>query len=106
MFFIEDSGSSDWEDDFNYGSQKRHKDSSKQSVQLRESSPPLLLTFPISSGNTQQNISSVSSDDLQEEDSNQSIEDWMILGGEEQEDSNILLNLHWSSSEDEFGAKG
>ncbi|XP_037531752.1 zinc finger CCHC domain-containing protein 7 [Nematolebias whitei] len=108
FFFIEDDGVSDWEEEFNYDSRKRHKNSSKQSAQVRESSPPLLLTFPISSGKTQQNISSVSSDDLQEEeeDSNQSIEDWMILGGEEQEDSNILLNQHyWSSSEDEFGAK-
>ncbi|XP_024864356.1 zinc finger CCHC domain-containing protein 7 isoform X2 [Kryptolebias marmoratus] len=102
LYFIEDFGGSDEEEEFNYG----HRSSIKQTAQLGEGSPPLLLSFPITSGRTQQNTSSVSSQE-EEGGSNLPVEEWMILGGEEQEeDSNILLNLSsWSSSEDVFGDK-
>ncbi|TKS72316.1 Zinc finger CCHC domain-containing protein 7 TRAMP-like complex RNA-binding factor ZCCHC7 [Collichthys lucidus] len=83
----------------------------KQAARLsRESSPPLLL-FNITSGRPLRDTdrSPASSVDLEEEkeeeeeDSDQDIEEWMILGGEEElGDSNIQLNLsYWSSSEED-----
>ncbi|XP_028444555.1 zinc finger CCHC domain-containing protein 7 isoform X3 [Perca flavescens] len=107
-FFIEDSYSSEGEEEIKFSHQKHHS-SCKQAARLtRESSPPLLLAFNITSGRPLQLSSPTSSLDLQEEekeDSEQPIEEWMILGGEEQvEDSSIQLNMsYWRSSEDDSG---
>lgn len=74
----------------------------------RYPSPPLILAFPLPGRDI-----TASGSNLQEEqveDSDQPIEEWMILGGEEQQgDSSIQLNLgYWSSSssEDDSGNKG
>ncbi|CAK6972721.1 zinc finger CCHC domain-containing protein 7-like [Scomber scombrus] len=86
-FFIEGSSFSE--------SEERH----------RGGSPPLLLAFSITPGQLLQDTSP----DLQEEDggdSDQYIDDWMILEGEEQEgDSSIQLNLSYrnSISDDDSG---
>ncbi|XP_047209432.1 zinc finger CCHC domain-containing protein 7-like [Girardinichthys multiradiatus] len=111
LFFIEASNSSESEEETCYGYMKDQK-STKQFSQLsRDSSPPLLLAFSITSGKTQQDTSSVSSGGSQEqleEDNDQPIEEWMILEGEEQvEDPSIQLNLGcWGSSEEDFGDEG
>lgn len=75
-----------------------------------ESSPPLLLAFSLPSGRAllDSSLSPTSSLDLQEEeeeeDSNQPIEEWMILGRREQVgDSSIQLNLSFVNSSDEDG---
>ncbi|XP_041847143.1 zinc finger CCHC domain-containing protein 7-like isoform X2 [Melanotaenia boesemani] len=101
LFFIEDSRSSESSDDSNYGYPKRLKPG-KQTIKLsKESSPPLLLAFS-SSGKALHDTCRTSSTEEQEESSDQSIEEWMILGGEEQVgDSNIQLNLSYWSSEDD-----
>uniref|UniRef100_A0A3P8SWQ2 Zinc finger CCHC domain-containing protein 7 n=1 Tax=Amphiprion percula TaxID=161767 RepID=A0A3P8SWQ2_AMPPE len=109
-FFIEDCSGSDGEGEITFGLQKHHT-SCKQAARLsRESSPPLLLAFSVSSGRTLQDSSLASNVDWQEEeeDSDQSIEEWMILEGEEQAgDSSIQLNLsYWKSSEDDCGDEG
>ncbi|KAM4732736.1 uncharacterized protein FYW61_008418 [Anableps anableps] len=90
------------------GYMKDEKSSKLFSQLSSDSSPPLLLAFSITSGKTQQDTSSVSSADSQEqveEDSDQHIEEWMILEGEEQvEDPSIQLNLGcWDSSEEDCG---
>uniref|UniRef100_A0A1A8NWG8 Zinc finger CCHC domain-containing protein 7 n=2 Tax=Nothobranchius rachovii TaxID=451742 RepID=A0A1A8NWG8_9TELE len=85
----------------------RRDKSHRQAAQLRREISPPLLTFPITSQKTQDDTSSVFSYDSQEEqgeeESDQPIEEWMILGGEEQEeDSSIQLNLaYWDDSEDD-----
>ncbi|KAM9740664.1 uncharacterized protein ACNS7B_012007 isoform 2-T2 [Menidia menidia] len=107
-FFIEDYNSSENEENVHIGSPK-HK-SSKQTAHLSgESSPQLILAFPISA-KPEKEGRWASTDELQaqeEEDSDCDlpIEDWMLLGGEEQEeDSRIQLNLsYWSSSDDNSG---
>ncbi|XP_018524442.1 zinc finger CCHC domain-containing protein 7 [Lates calcarifer] len=113
-FFIEDSWSSDGEGVIEL-SQQKHRSSCEQAVRLSgESSPPLLLAFSITSGRTlEDNSSSPASsialqeeqEEEEEEDTEQPVEEWMILGGEEQAgDSSIQLNLgYWSSSEDDSG---
>ncbi|XP_039976474.1 zinc finger CCHC domain-containing protein 7-like isoform X2 [Xiphias gladius] len=112
--FVADSCSSDGEGVFELSDQ-RHGSRCKQAARLsRESSPPLLLAFSITSGRALEDSSPspASSTALQEEqeeeeeeDSEQPVEEWMILGGEEQVgDSSIQLNLgYWSSSEDDSG---
>lgn len=103
-FFIEDSVSSESDEETRFMKDER---STKRFSRLsRGRSPPLLLAFSIASGKTQQDTSSVSSAGSErqvEEDSDQPIEDWMILGGEElAEDTSIQLNLGcWDSSEDD-----
>ncbi|XP_041800419.1 zinc finger CCHC domain-containing protein 7-like isoform X2 [Chelmon rostratus] len=54
---------------------------------------------------SQQMLSKLKPEEQEQEDSNQPIEEWMILGREEQVgDSSIQLNLsYWSSSEDDSG---
>lgn len=109
FFLIARSSSSEDE-----GGMERHHMSCKQAVRLgRESSPPLLLAFPFSSGEKEAlqgaELDSASSVDLQEDqDEDQPIEEWMILEGEEQvEDSRIQLNLSYrSSSGEDFGDEG
>ncbi|XP_043982381.1 zinc finger CCHC domain-containing protein 7-like isoform X1 [Gambusia affinis] len=90
----------------------KHEKSAKLFSQLsRDSSPPLLLAFSITSGKIRQDTSSISSAGSQEqleEDSDQPIEEWMILDGEEQaEDPSIQLNLGcWESSEEDVEDEG
>lgn len=103
--FVEDSFSSDSEGVTEI-SDRRHRRCKRL---IGESSPPLILAF--TSGRAQVESSSPSPapiPGLEEEDSDQPVEDWMILGGEEQEgDSSIQLNLaYWSSSEDDSGDEG
>ncbi|XP_042349353.1 zinc finger CCHC domain-containing protein 7-like isoform X2 [Plectropomus leopardus] len=107
LSFIEDYSSSGGEEEFEFTQQKHHS-SCKQTARLnRESSPPLLLAFNITSGRSLQLSRQSSASTLQEdeEDSDQPIEEWMIVEGEEQVgDSSIQLNLsYWSSSEDDSG---
>lgn len=105
-FFIEDSISSESDEETCF--MKDEKSTKRFSQLSRGRSPPLLLAFSIASGKTPQDTSSVSSaasEQQEEEDSDQPIEDWMILGDEElAEDPNIQLNLGcWDSSEDDSG---
>ncbi|XP_034546658.1 zinc finger CCHC domain-containing protein 7-like [Notolabrus celidotus] len=103
-FFVEESSGSEEDVKIKFSHQKHHR-SCKQAVRFsRDSSPPLLLAFNITPGRP----SPVSRVDFKEEeeeeaeDSDQPIEEWMILGGEEQVgDSTIQLNLsYWNRSED------
>lgn len=113
LFFIGDLSSSEGELEIKFSHQK-HRISCKQAARLsRESSPPLLLAFNITSGPAQRDssLSPTSSLDLQveeEDDSDQPIEEWMILGREGHlGDSSIQLNLsYWKSSEDDSGGEG
>lgn len=93
LFVIGDLSSSDSEVEVNH---QKHRLN-------RESSPPLLLAFSVTSGRTLKDGSLTPVSSLEDEDSDQSVEEWMILGSDEQlGDSNIQLNLsYWSSSEDE-----
>ncbi|XP_041652983.1 zinc finger CCHC domain-containing protein 7-like [Cheilinus undulatus] len=108
LFFIADVDTSAGEDDIELSPQKRKKTCRHPSPSSRESSPPLLLAFNNSSRQTLQdrNQSPVSSLDPQEEvdeDSNHSIEEWMILGRKEEVgDSSIQLHLSYpNNSEDD-----
>lgn len=114
--FVEDYCSSE-DEGVNKLSDQKHHSSRKQVARLcRESSPPLLLAFSVSSGRGLQDSSPspTSTPGLQQdreeenEDGDHVIEDWMILGGEEQVgDSSIQLNLgYWNSSEDDSGDEG
>ncbi|XP_054453816.1 zinc finger CCHC domain-containing protein 7-like [Anoplopoma fimbria] len=110
IFFIEDLNSSEGEEEIKF-SQRKRPSSCKQAARLsRESSPPLLLAFNITSGRSLQLSSPkpTSSSDSQEEeeekeDRDRPVEEWMLLGGEEQVgDSSIQLNLsYWDISGDE-----
>lgn len=114
LYFIGDLSNSDGEQEIEFSRQK-HRISCEQAARLsRESSPPLVLAFNITGG-AQRNssLSPASSLDFQveeeeEHDSDQPIEEWMILGGEGQvEDSSIQLNLsYWNSSEDDSVGEG
>ncbi|KAM6923957.1 uncharacterized protein FYW49_006382 [Xenentodon cancila] len=108
IFFIEDCSSSEGEGEIKFGYQNQQRNRQKVATLSREGSPPLLLAFSTTSGKDLQDICSSSCTDSQEElkgCNDQPIEEWMILGGEEQaEDSSIQLNLsYWSSSEDDCG---
>lgn len=109
LFFIGDSSSSEGEMNFSH---QNYDMSCKRAARLRrESSPPLLLAFPVSSGRSLQDTNLASSDDLQEDEndySDQSIEEWMILDEEgEVDDSNIQLNLSYgNTTEDESRDEG
>lgn len=110
LFFIEDSGSSGGEGETEFNLQKHHR-SCKRAVELsRERSPPLLLAFSTSSrpGPTSRPTPTSSLDsqeEQEEEDSDQPIEEWMILEREEQVgDSSIQINLcYWNSSDEDEG---
>ncbi|CAI5652320.1 zinc finger CCHC domain-containing protein 7 [Oreochromis niloticus] len=102
-FFIQGSSSSEDERE-----SMIHSMSCKQAArQSRESSPPLLLVFPFSSGGKgallDAELEPSSGDDLQDDkDEDQPIEEWMILEGKEQvEDSSIQLNLSYRNSSGE-----
>ncbi|XP_070692473.1 zinc finger CCHC domain-containing protein 7-like [Pempheris klunzingeri] len=105
-FFIEDLSSSESEGELKC-SQLQYHSSCNQAARLSgESSPPLLLAFNITSRRPLQDSSPspTTSLDLQdEEDSDQPIEEWMILGKEEQVgDSSIQLNLsYWNNSDED-----
>ncbi|XP_063733412.1 zinc finger CCHC domain-containing protein 7-like isoform X2 [Eleginops maclovinus] len=112
FFIIEDSNSSDGEQEIKISRQKPHS-SCKQVARIsRESSPPLIL-FNITSGRTLKpsNLSPASrlylqeEEEEEEEDSDKPVEEWMILGGEEQVgDSSIHLNLsYYNSPQDDSG---
>ncbi|XP_022616029.1 zinc finger CCHC domain-containing protein 7-like [Seriola dumerili] len=107
--FIVDTNSSDGEGVIEL-SDRKHQSSCKWLS--REGSPPLLLAFTSGRAPVESSCPSPASstalqeeEEEEEEDSEQPVEEWMILGGEEQVgDSSIQLNLgHWSSSEDESG---
>lgn len=115
-FFIEDLNSSEDEQEISLGHQKRSAACEQTARLSRESSPPLLLAFSTTSGWVQKDSSRspTSSLDLElegeeeEGDSDQSIEEWMILGREgELGDSSIQLNLsYWNSSEEDSEGEG
>lgn len=107
VFFVEDLGSSDDELEIKLGDRKR-----SAGRLCRASSPPLLLAFSSASGWVQSDSSQspASSSDVQVgeeegDDSDQPIEEWMILGTEGQAgDSSIQLHLsYWNSSEEDSG---
>ncbi|XP_075959974.1 uncharacterized protein LOC142963149 isoform X1 [Anarhichas minor] len=108
IFFIEDLNSSEEEEEIKFSHQKRHSSCKRAARLSRESSPPL-LAFNITSGRALQlsSTSPTSSLDLQqeEEDSDRPIEEWMLLGGEEQGgDTSIQLNLSYRDRcEDDSG---
>lgn len=102
-FFIEGSSSSEGEGGIKLSHQKYHSSCKQASTLRRESSPPLLLTFKNTSGRALQDSSPSPTSSLnlleEEEDSDQPIEEWMILGCKEQVgDSSIQLNLSYSNS--------
>lgn len=114
LFFIGDLSTSDGEQEIEFSHQK-HRISCEQAARLSgESSPPLVLAFNITGGALRNNSLSPASsldfqvEEVEEDDSDQPIEEWMILGGEGQvEDSSIQLNLsYWNSSEDDSGGEG
>ncbi|XP_071313799.1 zinc finger CCHC domain-containing protein 7-like [Trachinotus anak] len=100
--FIEDTYSSDGEGVIELSGRKYQSSCKRLS---RESSPPLLLAFTSGRAPLGSSSPSPASSTAEEEDSEQPVEEWMILGGEEQVgDSSIQLNLgYWSSSEDDSG---
>ncbi|XP_041695754.1 zinc finger CCHC domain-containing protein 7 isoform X2 [Coregonus clupeaformis] len=108
-FYIEASSSSEGE----LGFSQYKQSSSQRAPQATGGNSPLVLAFPLSSGRALQDVSPLDSSpsptsrrgldserdqDLQYYD--EPLEEWMILGGEEQEgDGDIQLNLgYWSSS--------
>lgn len=110
LFFIEDPSSSDDEPEIRLSEGKRTSSSIS-----RDKSPPLLLAF----SNARQWVHSDSSHSPasspdgpvvkeEEDDSDQTIEEWMILGSEGQEgDSSIQLHLsYWNSSVENSGDEG
>lgn len=104
LFVIGDLSNSDSEREVIH---QKHRISCKHAARLNgESSPPLILAF--TSGRTLKDGSLTPTSSLEDEDSDQSIEEWMILGSDEQlGDSNIQLNLsYWSSSEDDSEVEG
>lgn len=115
-FFVEDLNSSEDEQEIKLSHQKRSAACEQAARLSRERSPPLLLAFSTTSGWLQKDSSGnpTSSLDLQlegeeeERDSDQPIEEWMILGREgELGDSSIQLNLsYWNSSEEDSGGEG
>lgn len=105
FFFIEDLSSSEDEPDI--------KLSCRQPLRLsREGSPPLLLAFSTASqwvsSDSSQSPASSSDRQVGGNDSDQPIEEWMILGTEGQAgDSSIQLHLsYWNSSEEDSGGEG
>ncbi|XP_034399202.1 zinc finger CCHC domain-containing protein 7-like isoform X2 [Cyclopterus lumpus] len=107
IFFVEDINSSEGEDEITFSHQKLHSSCKRAARLNRESSPPLLLAFNIPSGRALHlsSPSPTSSLDLKEEECDQPIEEWMLLGGEEQVgDSSIQLNLSYRDCwEDDSG---
>lgn len=117
LFFIGDLSNSEGEQEIDFSRQK-HRISCEPAARLSvETSPPLVLAFNITGGALRNSSPSPASsldfeveekEEVEEDDSDQPIEEWMILGGEGQvEDSSIQLNLScWNSSEDDSGGEG
>lgn len=115
VFFIEDPRSSEDEPEIKLSDRKRTPSCRQPACLSRESSPPLLLAFSTASGwvHSDSSQSPASSSDRQVgedegDDSDQPIEEWMILGTEGQAgDSSIQLHLsYWNSSEEDSGGEG
>lgn len=115
FFFIEDLSSSEDEPDIRLSDVKRTSSCRQPPRLSREGSPPLLLAFStasqwVSSDSSQSPASSSDRQVGEEEgdDSDQPIEEWMILGTEGQAgDSSIQLHLsYWNSSEEDSGEEG
>lgn len=97
VFFIESYSSSEVEEepDFSY--------SNKLFAKLSKDSSALpLLAFSITSGKAPRDTEQATKAEVEEreEDSDFSVEEWMILGGEDEADSNIQLNLSYCGEED------
>lgn len=115
IFFIGDLSSSEDELDIFFSHKKRRSSPVKAAPLSRANSPPLLLAFNLTSRQKVKDcsLSSPSSSDSQgkqqeeEEGSDQSIEEWMILGGGAQMgDSSIQLNLSYCSTSEDESADG
>lgn len=115
VFFIEDLRSSADEPETKLSDRKRTPSCRQPACLSRESSPSLLLAFSTASGwvHSDSSQSPASSSDRQVgedegDDSDQPIEEWMILGTEGQAgDSSIQLHLsYWNSSEEDSGGEG
>ncbi|XP_067375501.1 zinc finger CCHC domain-containing protein 7-like isoform X3 [Channa argus] len=116
VIFTKDSCSSEGGGVIGFSDQK-HRNACKQAERLsRESSPPLLLAFSITDGRALQDSSPSSAsspalpqgeeEEEEEEDSDHTIEEWMMLGGEEQVgDSSIQLNLDCRNSSEDLKVK-
>lgn len=121
-FFVEGYSSSESELGFSFNHHQYSNVSKKQTERAsritRDPSPPLVLAFSLSTGRALQDSSHspLSSpglhpgQDQELEYSDDPLEEWMILGGEELEgDGDIQLNLgYWSSSSssDDSGDEG
>ncbi|XP_029965817.1 zinc finger CCHC domain-containing protein 7-like [Salarias fasciatus] len=117
FYFIEDPDSSESEGEMWPNQHKPGGSCKRDPRQSKEGSPPLVLVYSRSQEQrAQQDCSLSASADLQEErdeepgeeleeDSDQPIEDWMILDDvKREEDSDIQLNLsYWNSSDDASG---
>lgn len=111
FFFIEDLSSSEDEPEIKLSDGKRTPSCRQPAGPIRESSPPLLLAFSTASqwvdSDSSQSPASSSDRQVGEEegdDSDQPIEEWMILGTEGQAgDSSIQLHLSYCSSEEDSG---
>lgn len=111
VFFVEDLNSSEGEEDIMFSHQKLPSSCKRAARLSREGSPPsppLLLAFNITSGRPPHLSSPSPPSSLEEEDSDQPIEEWMLLGGEEQVgDSSIQLSLSYRGGwEDDSGDEG
>lgn len=108
LFFIEGCSSSEGEGGIE-PSHQIHRRAHKQAAARasRETSPPLLLAFSVPPSQRRRPAPDVDlqEEEEEEEDTDQPIEEWMILGREEQVgDSSIQLNLSfWNNSEDDSG---
>ncbi|XP_062416595.1 zinc finger CCHC domain-containing protein 7-like isoform X2 [Pungitius pungitius] len=110
-FFIGDLNSSEGEEEINLSHLKLHSIGKRAARLGRETSPPLLLTYNITSGRALGNQSPTSTSDSlheeeeeeeEEDESDHPIEKWMLLGGEEQVgDSSIQLNLSYNNCSEE-----
>lgn len=115
-FFIEDLSSSEDEPEIQLSDGKRTRSCRQPPRLSSESSPPLLLAFSTASQwvHSDSSQSPAPASDRQvvkeggDDDSDQTIEEWMILGTEGQAgDSSIQLHLsYWNSSEEESGGEG
>lgn len=116
LFFIEDLSSSEDEPEIRSSEGTRTPSCRQPAWLSRESSPPLLLAFSTASqwvdSDSSQSAASTSDRQVGEEeegdDSDQPIEEWMILGTEGQAgDSSIQLHLsYWKSLEEDSGGEG
>uniref|UniRef100_A0A672IY73 Zinc finger CCHC domain-containing protein 7 n=1 Tax=Salarias fasciatus TaxID=181472 RepID=A0A672IY73_SALFA len=117
FYFIEDPDSSESEGEMWPNQHKPGGSCKRDPRQSKEGSPPLVLVYSRSQEQrAQQDCSLSASADLQEErdeepgeeleeDSDQPIEDWMILDDvKREEDSDIQLNLSYWNSSDDYGA--